>query len=90
MLPQIALGQKQSSVLATIYFENDILDLVNVLIPPISSNTMNPEALANRSGNGSSGASKTSGSDNEGAGRPTKESQGEEVSDKTLQNKESM
>jgi hypothetical protein len=46
MLPQIALGQSQSSILATAYFENDILDLVNVFIPPISSATMNADTLA--------------------------------------------
>ena len=45
MLPQIALGQAQSAVLATAYFENDILDLVNVFIPPLMSSTMNAEVL---------------------------------------------
>lgn len=44
MLPQIALGHSQSSILANAYFENDILDLVNVFIPPISSNTMSAGA----------------------------------------------
>ena len=48
MLPQVALGQTQSSVLANAYFENDILDLVRVFIPPLTSNTMNAEALQNR------------------------------------------
>jgi hypothetical protein len=57
MLPQVALGQSQSAVLATAYFENDILDLVNVFIPPLMSSTMNAEVL-NRDKN------------NEGAGRP--------------------
>ena len=37
MLPQIALGQSQSSVLANAFFENTILDLVNVFIPPLMS-----------------------------------------------------
>jgi hypothetical protein len=40
MLPQVALGMSQSSIMATAYFENDILDLASVLIPPMSSNTM--------------------------------------------------
>jgi len=48
MLPQIALGHTQSSILANAYFENDILDLVRVFIPPLTSNTMNAEALQNR------------------------------------------
>ena len=47
MLPQIALGQSQSSILANAYFENDVLDLVTVFVPPMSSNTMNAESLTN-------------------------------------------
>ena len=82
MLPQIALGQSQSAILANAYFENDILDLVNVFIPPISSNTMSADALSNRKGNSSSSSSE--------GGRPTNESQGKEVTEKTIQNKESQ
>ena len=47
MLPQIALGQSQSSILANAYFENDVLDLVNVFIPPMMSSTMNGETIQN-------------------------------------------
>jgi len=79
MLPQIALGQAQSAILATAYFENDILDLVNVFIPPLMSSTMNADVL-NRKQNGE----KTG----EGAGRPEKAD--DEKSTKTIQNKESM
>jgi len=80
MLPQIALGQSQSSILANAHFENDVLDLVNVFIPPMSSNTMNSEALLNRN--------KTN-SDSDGqVGR--KEKADDEKSEKTIQNKESM
>ena len=82
MLPQIALGQSQSAILANAYFENDILDLVNVFIPPISSNTMSADALSNRNGDSSSSSSE--------GGRPTNESQGKEVTEKTIQNKESQ
>lgn len=81
MLPQIALGQSQSSILANAYFENDILDLVNVFIPPISSSTMNAAAL---SGNGSNSSSTEDGK----AGR--KEKPNDEKSEKTIQNRESM
>lgn len=73
MLPQIALGQSQSAVLSTAYFENDILDLVNVFIPPLMSSTMNADVL-NRN--------KTT--DSEGAGRPEKAD--DEKSPKTIQN----
>lgn len=83
MLPQIALGQSQSSILANAYFENDILDLVNVFVPPLMSSTMNADAVAAMRNKGNN-----SNTDNTG-GRPTKESQGESVSEKTIQNKES-
>lgn len=53
MLPPIALGQSQSSILANAYFENKILDLVNVFIPPLMSSTMNSDIL-NRKKNGDS------------------------------------
>jgi hypothetical protein len=81
MLPQIALGQSQSSILANAYFENDVLDLVNVFIPPMSSNTMNAEALASRSKSSSS-------SGNGEVGRDEKPD--DEKSEKTIQNRESM
>ena len=45
MLPQIALGHSQSAILNTAYFENEVLDLVNVFIPPLMSSTMNPDVL---------------------------------------------
>lgn len=51
MLPQVALGQAQSAVLATAYFENDVLDLVNVFIPPLMSSTMNADAINSRNQN---------------------------------------
>ena len=89
MLPQVALGQTQSSVLANAYFENDILDLVRVFVPPLTSNTMNAEALQQRSAvsrkQGKNGEETSTG---EGAGRPEKEDN--EKSEKTLQNKESL
>ena len=85
MLPQIALGQSQSSILANAYFENDILDLVNVFVPPMSSNTMSADALNKVSDKGGN-----SGSDDSKGGRPTNESQGKEVTDKTIQNKETQ
>lgn len=81
MLPQIALGQTQSSILANAYFENEVLNLVEVFIPPMSSNVMNAEVL-NR--NSKSGKGEASG---EGGGRPEKPD--DEKSTKTLQNKES-
>ena len=79
MLPQIALGQSQRSVLANAFFENDMLDLVNVFIPPLMSSTMNSDVL-NRN--------KTVNGEEKSAGRPEKAD--DEKSTKTIQNKESM
>ena len=89
MLPQIALGQSQSSILANAYFENDILDLVNVFIPPLMSSTMNENILNRVKGaGGSSNASSGSGNGSqEGAGR--KELADDQKSEKTLKNLES-
>ena len=90
MLPQIALGQTQSAILQNAYFENDILDLVNVFIPPLMSSTMNAEVL-NRTkspGQTTGGSIPQGGTEKEGAGRPEKAN--DEKSAKTIANKESM
>lgn len=79
MLPQIALGQSQSSILANAYFENDILDLVNVFIPPMMSSTMNGDTIQNLKNKDKSDAN---------GGRPEKAD--DEKSEKTIQNKESQ
>jgi hypothetical protein len=87
MLPQIALGQSQSSILANAYFENDVLDLVNVFIPPLMSSTMNSDVLNRvRSDQGKTAAGAKS--DSEGPGR--KELEDDQKSEKTIQNRESM
>jgi len=88
LLSQIALGQAQSAIMANVYFENDFLDLVNLFIPPMMSSTMNSDVL-NRV-NSQSKEAKSSGNGSDGAGRPTNESKGEEVTEKTIQNKESQ
>ena len=88
MLPQIAMGQAQSTILANAYFENDILDLVNVFIPPMMSSTMNSDVL-NRV-NQQNKENKTNGgnSSNSQGGRPEKSD--DEKSEKTIQNEESQ
>ena len=92
MLPQVALGQTQSSILATAYFENDILDLVRVFIPPMMSSTMNAEALTSRkdvSGKEAAATTPSSqGTDSKTTGRPEKEDS--EKSEKTILNRQSM
>ena len=86
MLPQIALGQSQSSILANAYFENDVLDLVNVFIPPLMSSTMN-ENILNRVKGGQGGEAKPNGEE-KSAGR--KELPNDQKSEKTIKNLEAQ
>lgn len=84
-LPQIALGHSQSSILHTVTFENEILNLPAVMIPPLMSSTMNIETVKEVGARGS----KTGLSDGDGdVGRPEKDDT--EKSDKTLANRESL
>ena len=82
MLPQIALGNSQSSVLATAFFENEVLELFNVFIPPMSSNTMSSNAAQVQE------KEQKPADDEKKGGR--KELPDEEKSEKTIQNRESM
>ena len=94
MLAQIALGQSQSSILANTYFENSLLNLVAVFLPPMSSNTMSADVLAALGGKMPQGtqaqpsSKDKSDGDDKGAGRPEKPDS--EKTEKTIQNKESM
>lgn len=83
MLPQIALGQSQSSILFTAKFENDILNLSSLFIPLMSSNTINSENLRNGGSNNNTAQT----AQEKKAGRPEKED--DEKSTKTLKNIES-
>ena len=78
MLPQIALGHSQSSILNSVHFENEVLKLSELMLPPMSSNVMNAESLAalgdKNSGNGK-------------MGRPKKED--DQKAEKTILNEES-
>ena len=74
MLAQIALGHSQSFILNSAYFENKVLHLTEIMIPPLSSNTMS-----------SSDILKT---DSGESGRP--ELPDDQKSDKTIANRESM
>ena len=89
MLPQIAMGLSQSSVLANAFFENDLLNLVTVFVPPLTSNTMNADALAQQqTGRRRTGLTKMLEGDDAAVGRPEKSD--DEKSTKTLQNLESQ
>ena len=40
ILPQLALGHSQSSIYATAYFENNVMKLQEIMIPPLMSSTL--------------------------------------------------
>lgn len=83
MLPQIALGHSQSSILATLMFENEVLHLAEIMVPPQSSNTMSSKDLDK-----SSQRNQIKNQENQAeVGRPEKPDN--EKSDKTLANIES-
>ena len=96
MLPQIALGHSQSSILNTAYFENEVLHLSEVMIPPLMSSTMNMQDLkgnsqqpqTSKNQNNTGGQPKVAGGSDKKAGRPEKDDS--QKSTKTIQNKESM
>lgn len=93
LLPQIALGHSQSFILNSIHFENEILHLSEIMIPPLMSSTMNSEdILGNKNSNETSktqsNTSKKVQTETKEAGRPEKEDS--EKSEKTIANRESM
>ena len=88
ILSQISLGHSQSFILNTAVFENEILELSKIMIPPLMSSTLNGEDILGKSD--SKGTLKTQQKVDGGAeaGRPEKPD--DEKSAKTIQNKESM
>ena len=94
MLPQIALGHSQSFILNTAHFENEVLHLSEIMIPPLMSSTLNGEdILGKKDSSGSSNSQNNSGTkknpaESKTAGRPEKAD--DQKSEKTIQNKESM
>ena len=88
MLPQIALGHSQSFILNSCTFENEILKLHEIMIPPLMSSTMSSEDVLGRLGQSKSAKSQTNAEGEKSTGRPEKPD--DEKSEKTLANKESM
>lgn len=92
MLPQIALGHSQSFILNTAHFENEILHLQEIMIPPLMSSTMSSEDILGKNeksnSNKNQNTTKTSGTEEKSAGRPEKAD--DQKSEKTIKNKESM
>ena len=87
MLPQIALGMSQSFILNSIKFENDILCLSEIMIPPLMSSTLNGEDVLGRSNKNKNGDSQNK-TEEKNAGRPEKPE--DQKSEKTIQNLESI
>ena len=85
MLPQIAMGHSQSEILAMITFENKVLNLSEIMIPPMMSSTMSGK---NGSVEGKTGQKVQDESEEKKAGR--KELPDNEKSDKTLANREAL
>ncbi len=90
MLPQIALGQSQSFILNSCRFENEVLKLHEIMIPPMLSSTMNSDVVLGKIGNseGNKTQKAIEGEEKSSGGRPEKEDN--QKSDKTIANKESM
>ena len=88
MLPQIALGHSQSFILNTAHFENEVLHLSEIMIPPLMSSTLSSEdILGKKDSNAQSGSQNTSGTkkvaaESKSAGRPEKAD--DQKSEKTI------
>jgi hypothetical protein len=72
VLPQIALGHSQSSIINTAYFENEVLHLNEVMLPPLLSSTMNAENVLGNKGQSKSSNSQSNTEEKGEAGRPEK------------------
>ena len=83
LLPQIALGHTQSEIIATAIFENSILHLNDLFIPPQMSSTMSSGNKATTSNSSKTSADDAAQSDTKG-GRPEKPD--DEKSEKTIRN----
>lgn len=92
MLPQIALGHSQSSIIATAHFENEVLKLQEIMIPPLMSSTLNGKDIlpgSKEGANAQSGANQVAkAAGDKQIGRPEKAN--EQKSDKTIANREAM
>lgn len=86
ILPQIALGHSQSSIIDTAYFENEILHLADIMVPPRMSSTMSSKDLQQQDSK-TQKQSNTTQIETSEIGRPEKDDN--EKSEKTIANRES-
>lgn len=89
LLPQIALGHSQSFILNSIQFENEVLHLSEIMLPPLMSSTLNREDLLGKKeqGNNNKTQQTTVKTEDKKTGRPEKAD--DQKSDKTIANIES-
>jgi len=89
MLPQIALGHSQSSIIATAHFENEVLKLQEIMIPPLMSSTLNGKDIlpGSKEGDNAQAQVNKAAAEPKQTGRPEKEDG--QKSDKTIANRES-
>ena len=96
MLPQIALGHSQSSIINTAYFENKVLKLHEIMIPNLMSSTMNAEQILgindqnnkDKTQTNIGNKAKQTSLEEKKVGRTEKPD--DQKAEKTIQNKESM
>lgn len=88
MLAQIALGHLQSFILNSAVFENEILELSKIMIPPLMSSTLNGEDILGNPDSKTTTKTQQKVSSGNEAGRPEKSD--DEKSQKTIANRESM
>ena len=84
MLPQIALGHSQSEILAMINFENKVLNLSEVMVPPMMSSVMSGK----NKNSDTSGKNIQDKTEEKKMGR--KEKPDNEKSEKTIANREAL
>jgi hypothetical protein len=88
MLPQIALGHSQSFILNTAHFENEVLHLSEIMIPPLMSSTLSGEDILGKNDSNTSSKSqntsetKKNSAESKTAGRPEKAD--DQKSEKTI------
>lgn len=98
-LPLVALGHSQSEVLAMANFENNMINLTEILIPAMNSNTMNSSKILDKNQQTDEVKNQNNQSDNNKigevvdsdkakGGRP--ELEDDKKSEKTIANRESM
>ena len=89
MLPQIAMGHSQNAIINSVYFENEVLNLSSIMIPPLMSSTLNGEdVLGKKDKTGNSKTQKVIDTSENKGGR--EELPDDQKSEKTIQNRESM